>query len=184
MRTKRGLPAAPPPQLLIAAVLPNSDLRYLAKAARSLGLQCLIEVHSEAEMARVLELPADCLEGSMLGINNRDLGTFKVDLGITQRIMESEAGKEALRRGFLVRGTVTENVACRRCDVKSSTRATIGAPSRAGRSDWLSQIQVCVQIPRVACSAGGGRVGDLHDGAPRHDGERGVRGGAGGGVAC
>ena len=63
--------------LLIAAVLPNSDMSYLIKAARSLGLQCLIEVHSVAELERVLRLDGDAgsggLDGCMLGINNRDL---------------------------------------------------------------------------------------------------------------
>jgi indole-3-glycerol phosphate synthase len=37
---------------------------------------CLIEVHTEAELARVLQLEG--LEAHLLGINNRDLGTFKV----------------------------------------------------------------------------------------------------------
>ena len=61
--------------LLIAAVLPNSDMEYLIKSARSVGLQCLIEVHTVGELERVLRLPS--LEGCMLGINNRDLGTFQ-----------------------------------------------------------------------------------------------------------
>lgn len=46
------------------------------KVASSLGMCCLIEVHTEGELARVLQL--DGLENHLLGINNRDLGTFKV----------------------------------------------------------------------------------------------------------
>ena len=42
--------------LLIVAVLPNSDLEYFTKAARALGMQCLIEVHSEAELQRTLQV--------------------------------------------------------------------------------------------------------------------------------
>jgi len=86
--------------LLIAAVLPNSDMEYLIKSARSVGLQCLIEVHTVGELERVLRLPS--LEGCMLGINNRDLGTFKVDLANTEEIMASAAGKEVLERGLVM----------------------------------------------------------------------------------
>ena len=86
--------------LLIAAVLPNSDMEYLVKSARSLGLQCLIEVHTVGELERVLALGD--LEGCMLGINNRDLQTFKVDLGNTEEIMASDAGKEVAKRGLLM----------------------------------------------------------------------------------
>eukprot|EP00884_Botryococcus_braunii_P023278 jgi/Botrbrau1/9634/Bobra.0131s0014.2 len=87
--------------LLIAAVLPNSDLAYLLKSAQKVKLQALIEVHTVAEMERVLKLD---LSNAMLGINNRDLGTFKVDISNNKTIMESAAGKEALARGLLVAG--------------------------------------------------------------------------------
>lgn len=46
------------------------------KVSKALGMCCLIEVHTEAELARVLQLEG--LEHHLLGINNRDLGTFKV----------------------------------------------------------------------------------------------------------
>ncbi|KAI3431529.1 hypothetical protein D9Q98_004579 [Chlorella vulgaris] len=88
--------------LLIAAVLPNSDMNYLIKAAASVGLQCLIEVHTVAELERMLAL--NSLEGCMLGINNRDLQTFKVDLANTQEIMESAAGREVTARGIVMAG--------------------------------------------------------------------------------
>eukprot|EP00879_Flechtneria_rotunda_P020352 GHRR01021403.1.p1 GENE.GHRR01021403.1~~GHRR01021403.1.p1 ORF type:complete len:298 (+),score=100.26 GHRR01021403.1:628-1521(+) len=88
--------------LLIAAVLPNQDLAYFMKAARALGMCCLIEVHTEAELSRVLQLEG--LDEHLLGINNRDLGTFKVDLAVTQRIMDSSAGQEVQRRGIVMVG--------------------------------------------------------------------------------
>lgn len=62
--------------LLIAAVLPNVDLAYFTKAATRLGMVCLIEVHSIEELTRVLEVPD--IDKHILGINNRDLGTFEV----------------------------------------------------------------------------------------------------------
>lgn len=90
--------------LLIAAVLPSSDLSYLVKSARSLGLQCLIEVHTEGELARVLALGPALEEGCMLGINNRNLEDFTVDLAATERIMGSAAGREVAARGLLMAG--------------------------------------------------------------------------------
>lgn len=84
--------------LLIAAVLPNQDLSYLTKAAAGLGMQVLIEVHSVTELARVLELGALLDQSCLLGINNRDLGTFKVDLELTTRIMQSAPGKQVTER--------------------------------------------------------------------------------------
>lgn len=62
--------------LLIAAVLPNVDLAYFTKSAKKLGMACLIEVHTNEELARVLQVPG--VEDHILGINNRDLGTFEV----------------------------------------------------------------------------------------------------------
>jgi indole-3-glycerol phosphate synthase len=70
--------------LLIAAVLPNQDIAYFMKAAMTLGMICLIEVHSEAELQRVLRV--DGIDNHILGINNRNLETFEVSntmLGIS-----------------------------------------------------------------------------------------------------
>lgn len=86
--------------LLIASVLPNADIKLLLATARRAGLQALIEVHTEAELKRVLQLTD--LSGALLGINNRDLGTFEVDLNNTARIMASAAGAEATARGLLM----------------------------------------------------------------------------------
>jgi len=90
--------------LLIAAVLPNSDLEYMIKVANSLGLQCLIEVHDVPELTRVLKLGPLLDKDVFLGINNRDLTTFEVTLENTKTIMESDAGKEVLDRGILMTG--------------------------------------------------------------------------------
>lgn len=51
----------------------------------------LLQVHTVAELQRVLQLK---LDGCMLGINNRDLGTFKVDLHNNKVIMDSAAGQQ------------------------------------------------------------------------------------------
>ncbi|MEW6352207.1 MAG: indole-3-glycerol phosphate synthase TrpC [Thermodesulfobacteriota bacterium] len=67
--------------LLIAAALSRSELRELYAQAVALGLTPLIEVHSEQEALQVLEL-----EPTIIGINNRDLATLKVDLDICVKI--------------------------------------------------------------------------------------------------
>eukprot|EP01026_Neomeris_dumetosa_P073512 TRINITY_DN75717_c0_g1_i2.p2 TRINITY_DN75717_c0_g1~~TRINITY_DN75717_c0_g1_i2.p2 ORF type:complete len:246 (+),score=37.02 TRINITY_DN75717_c0_g1_i2:219-956(+) len=88
--------------LLIAAVLPNSDLQYFTKAALQLGMQCLIEVHTIGELNRVLKIEG--IENHLLGINNRNLQTFKVDLNNTKQIMESETGQKVLEKGMVMVG--------------------------------------------------------------------------------
>ncbi len=67
--------------LLIAAVLGREKLREYAGTARSIGLECLMEAHNEKELEEVLEAG-----GEIIGINNRDLKTFNVDLSVTKRL--------------------------------------------------------------------------------------------------
>jgi len=64
--------------LLIAGILSQSQLEEFLRAAESLGMAALVEVHSRKELERVLETPAQ-----IIGINNRDLNTFRVDLQTT-----------------------------------------------------------------------------------------------------
>ena len=73
------------------------------QVAQKLGLQCLVEVHTIAELERIIQLGV-LLQNCMLGINNRDLQTFKVDLGNNKVIMESKAGQLALQRGLIFAG--------------------------------------------------------------------------------
>ncbi|BBN03964.1 indole-3-glycerol phosphate synthase [Marchantia polymorpha subsp. ruderalis] len=86
--------------LLIAAVLPDQDLKYMSRIAKSLGLAVLIEVHSEREMDRVLALPTV----DLIGINNRNLETFEVDIQNTVRLLEGERGQIIRDRGILMVG--------------------------------------------------------------------------------
>jgi indole-3-glycerol phosphate synthase len=101
--------------LLIAAILSDSDLAYLHKVARGLGLAVLVEVHDAEEMERVLHLP----EVNLIGINNRDLTTFSTDPGTTSRLME-RFGAEVRRRGALL---VSESGLFRREDLDRAVEA-------------------------------------------------------------
>jgi indole-3-glycerol phosphate synthase len=68
--------------LLIARLLDKETIETFLKLAGQLGLACLVEVHTEGELEKVLETPA-----RLIGINNRDLNTFKVDLNMTFRLL-------------------------------------------------------------------------------------------------
>lgn len=69
--------------LLIAAILSDKDLQYFLKIARTLSLAVLVEVHTLAELDRVLGL-----EGvELIGINNRNLQDFSVDLKTTSTLL-------------------------------------------------------------------------------------------------
>jgi indole-3-glycerol phosphate synthase len=67
--------------LLIVAALTDRALRDLQAVARGLQMDALVEVHDEAEMARAATAGAD-----LIGINNRDLRTFAVDLAVSERL--------------------------------------------------------------------------------------------------
>lgn len=67
--------------LVIAAVLPPSQIKSLMKLAHKLSMDTLIEVHSEAELEQVLPL-----KPRIVGVNNRNLQTFKVDFENTARL--------------------------------------------------------------------------------------------------
>lgn len=82
--------------LLIAAILSGTDLPNFLTLSHTLGLDCLVEVHSREDLTKVLATDA-----SIIGINNRDLNTFKINLNTTielaktippSKILVSESG--------------------------------------------------------------------------------------------
>jgi indole-3-glycerol phosphate synthase len=67
--------------LLICALLDTATLARYIGIADALGLACLVETHNEAEVASALAAGA-----RIIGVNNRDLQTFHVDIGTTARL--------------------------------------------------------------------------------------------------
>ena len=67
--------------LIIMAGVDDDAARALNETARELGMDVLVEVHDDAELDRALRL-----ESRLLGINNRDLRSFNVDIAVTERL--------------------------------------------------------------------------------------------------
>ena len=83
--------------LLIAAILSDQDLQYFVKIAKSLSMTPLIEVHTLEELDRVLSLD----DVTLVGINNRNLEDFSVDLQTTCQLFLSRR-HQLQERGILV----------------------------------------------------------------------------------
>lgn len=66
--------------LLIAACLTPAEVKAMAQYARSIGLEVLLELHEEAELEHI------CTETTLVGINNRNLKTFTVDIEKSLRL--------------------------------------------------------------------------------------------------
>lgn len=69
--------------LLIMAILTKGQLASYHALARELGLDVLVEVHNRPELETVLEMG----KATLIGVNNRDLHTFKTDLGVTEELI-------------------------------------------------------------------------------------------------
>lgn len=68
--------------LLIAASLTAAQMRDLKGLAESLGMDALVEVHDEADVAKAIEA-----EATLIGVNNRNLVDFTTDLAATERLL-------------------------------------------------------------------------------------------------
>lgn len=81
IQIKRAYSAGADAILLMLSVLDDAAYLRLAKAARNLGLEILTEIHTAKEMVR-----ANALGAKIIGINNRDLKTLKVDIETTRKL--------------------------------------------------------------------------------------------------
>jgi indole-3-glycerol phosphate synthase len=73
--------------LLIAAALPQSELQKLHSIATELGLDVLCEAHTHDEVLMLLDVGAE-----IIGINSRDLKTFKTDLKVAEKMIQTIPG--------------------------------------------------------------------------------------------
>ncbi|HZO37275.1 MAG TPA: indole-3-glycerol phosphate synthase TrpC [Solirubrobacteraceae bacterium] len=92
--------------LLIVAALDADELATLHREARGLDLDVIVEVHTEEELERALEE----IDADIIGINNRDLGDFSVDVSRTYELLaDVPAGKTVVAEsGFRDREQLEE----------------------------------------------------------------------------
>lgn len=104
--------------LLIVAILSDSQLSELHKLATQAGLSVLVEVHDADELERALAIGA-----RLIGVNNRDLKTFTVDLTTTEtlakKLFAEQTGEDVL--------LVAESGIHTRADVQRLAKAGAGA---------------------------------------------------------
>ena len=121
--------------LVILAMVDDAVAARMLSEARRYGMGALVEVHDEAEMARAGDLRAE-----LVGINNRDLRTFEVDLAVTERlaplaprnarlVTESGIATPADAARMATAGATAMLVGeslMRQADVETATRALLG----------------------------------------------------------
>ncbi|MFW5985136.1 MAG: indole-3-glycerol phosphate synthase TrpC [Halanaerobiaceae bacterium] len=99
--------------LLIAAVLNQKEITKFLQIAHELGLEAIVEVHNKQELTKVLETPA-----RIIGINNRDLTNFTVNLETTEKLVDFLKQKN-LRQDYHL---ISESGIHKREDIKYLSR--------------------------------------------------------------
>jgi indole-3-glycerol phosphate synthase len=105
--------------LLIVAILTDEQLAKFHSLATEAGLAALVEVHDEAELDRAMKMGAN-----LIGVNNRDLKTFKVDLTTTEKLATKLFPSSATRHSSLL---VTESGIHTRAEVERLKKCGAGA---------------------------------------------------------
>ena len=123
--------------LLILAMLETQQAEELEQAARQWDMDVLVETHNEAELQRGLEM-----QSRLLGINNRDLSTFRTDLETSARLAaQIPAGRLAISesgianaadiarlRGWGIRCALVGESLMRADDIAAATASLFAAP--------------------------------------------------------
>ena len=126
--------------LLIVAALDDATLTTLSALARDLGMSSLVEIHDEPELERALKAGT-----TLIGINNRDLRTLQVDLGVTERLAPRIPPDL---------GVVGESGIATRADIERMARAGVDAilvgESVIVQADREAAVRALAGVPRIA----------------------------------
>ena len=130
--------------LLIVAILDDVRLKKFHALAGDAGIAALVEVHDEAELERAMKLGAD-----LIGVNNRDLKTFKVDLATTERLAKILFPPPATRHPSLL---VAESGIHTHADVQRlagcGAKAVLVGESLVRGGDIRSKVSALMGFPR------------------------------------
>jgi anthranilate synthase / indole-3-glycerol phosphate synthase / phosphoribosylanthranilate isomerase len=169
--------------LLIVKMLDNSTLKRLFHYSQSLGMEPLVEVNTSDEMKIAVDLGAE-----VIGVNNRDLTNFEVDLGTTSRLMDlvpsntivcalsgiSGPQDVAAYRNDGVKAVLVGEALMRATDTAGFVRDLLGGSDKpAAVSERGTAVKICgtrtPEAARVAIEAGADMVGIiLVPGRTRH----------------
>ena len=131
--------------LLIMAALDDETARALSDAAQALGMDVLAEIHDDEELDRALALP-----GTMLGVNNRNLKTLKVDLATFERL----APRVPRDRFLVAESGIKTNDDIARLQA-AGARAFLVGESLMAQSDVTAATRelLAISAPRAAAAA-------------------------------
>lgn len=126
--------------LLLAALLSHSTIKQLIDKARTLGLDALVEVHTEDEMRAALDAGA-----TIVGINHRNLHTFELDMSLSERLLPLiPASHVAIAESGISEPDEIRRLRATRCDAvlmgevfarAADPAATLAALGAAARGD-------------------------------------------------
>jgi indole-3-glycerol phosphate synthase/phosphoribosylanthranilate isomerase len=145
--------------LAILAVLDDGAARAVIDEAARHGMDVLIEVHDEAEMRRALALDAP-----LIGINNRDLTTFRTDLATSERLAPMAVGRTVIAEsGIATRADIERLAPHVDGFLIGSTPMRSGDPRRESRALAFGRVKLCglrtpQDLPAAAPAAYAGLV--------------------------
>jgi indole-3-glycerol phosphate synthase len=130
--------------LLIVSMLTDEQLELFLETAQSLGMDAIVETHTEEEVRRAVAVDA-----SIIGINNRDLSTFTVDIGTTERLRHLVPdGAVVVSESGIARREDVERVEAAGAKAILVGEALVTAPdARARIAELLGRDSPVVQAP-------------------------------------
>lgn len=155
--------------LVMLSVLDDDEAAEILREARLLGMDALVEAHDADEVARAVTLGAP-----VIGINNRDLKTLKVDLAVTERLAHLVPKDRVVvaESGIEGRGDVARLAPFADAFLVGSSLMRAPEPARAARALAFGRVKVCglrdAADAEAAAAAGAGFVGSIMvPGTPR-----------------
>ena len=125
--------------LVMLSVLGDPEARVMIDEARRFGMDCLVEVHDEAEMRRALALGSP-----LIGANNRDLRDLSIDLAATERLAPLATGRLLVSEsGVRSRGDVDRLAAHVDAFLVGSSLMRSDDPAMAARDLVMGRVKLC-----------------------------------------